>query len=182
MGDLAIDAQGRLIAAGAVDVELGSRLSLIAYDPITGSNSNGFAPATGGSSKNVTSTVTITAVNDAPTLSDLGGAANHAENTAATRLYAAGVVIDPHSTNFSTGRLRVQTIDGLPTDRLAFRTGNDAPSLVINQSPLSYTRNNRALKLVAPSTDNRPRTLSFQIKDPAGALSPLVTRVVNVIN
>jgi len=57
-------------------------------------------------------TLTITAVNDAPLLSGIGGSVEYARNTAAIQLASTAVVRDIDSPNFSGGKLLIRVTSG----------------------------------------------------------------------
>lgn len=80
-----------------------------------------------GASALVSKTVSVTATNDAPTLSDMGAAVSYTENAVATILSSSLATADVDSADYNTGVLTVSiTVGGTATDLLEIRNQGNA--------------------------------------------------------
>jgi hypothetical protein len=70
-----------------------------------------------------TKSVAVTAVNDAPVISNIGVAVNYKQNTAPVSVAGSAVVTDPDSANFQGGSLTVSLISGgIAADEVGIRS------------------------------------------------------------
>ena len=70
-----------------------------------------------------TKTVDVTAVNDAPVISNIGAAVNYKQNTAPVVVSGSAVVGDPDSANFQGGALTVSLVSGgIAADEVGIRS------------------------------------------------------------
>jgi hypothetical protein len=157
-----------------------------------------------------TATLKITAVNDAPLLSNISGSVGYTLNSGAIQLAGSATVSDIDSKNFASGRLLVQVASGVDAgNRLEIRgsvfTRNgsqllrsgvvigtvDSDGVGLNALKITFTSNATpwiARQLVRAiyfrtvgSTSTATRSLTFSLSDGDGGLSATRTRQVQVM-
>ncbi|MBX7186710.1 MAG: cadherin-like domain-containing protein [Vicinamibacteria bacterium] len=141
----------------------------------------------------VTSTINVTAVNDAPVVT-AGGTLNYTENQAATAIDTTITVTDPDNANLTGATVQITGNYANGNDVLSYATALgitgvfSAPTGTLTLSGTTTVANYQtALRNVRYSnTSENPttgaRTISWQVNDGAGVnnLSSLVTSTINV--
>ena len=91
------------------------------------------------STATATASISVTDVNDAPTVGLPSGSVSYVENVTYVLLDAAATVVDPDSADFAGGTLTVSLVTGYSEDRLGIRhQGNGAGQIGVSGNLVSY--------------------------------------------
>jgi hypothetical protein len=114
-----------------------------------------------------TATITVNAVNDAPTIGGMGGTLAYTENAAATIIDGSGVTVsDIDSSNFNGGSLTVSfTANGTVADQLAVNNqGTSNGQISVSGTTVSYNPNSGPTYIVGTlsgGSNGAPLVITF---------------------
>jgi hypothetical protein len=140
----------------------------------TGGTSNGGSDTT---SLNISSTVSITPVNDAPQIALPGGALSYTENDNPKVIDSGATATDVDSANFDTGKLTVDfSAGGTADDRLAIRD-EGAGSDQIGVSGSNVTYGGVVIGTVAGGDGTTPLVVTFNASSSPAAAQALMRNI-----
>jgi hypothetical protein len=164
----------------------------------------------GGTSVLQSKLVNVVSVNEAPQLTNLGGAVNFTRSGPAVLLASAATITDTDTPVFTGGQLRFHNTNGLAVDLLSIRTsssltvsagnvsyngsvfgtvsgGTGTTALVISfNAQASLARVQLLLRSIQFSSttstaSTTPRSISVTLEDGFGGQTPLQTKLVNIL-
>ena len=176
--------------SGAVAVTNGSVTlaagNVLTFTPTAGFN--GAVPAfsytvlSGGVTETANISVTVNAVNSAPTITGMGGTLAYTENGAAAIIDGSVTVGDVNSANFNTGSLTVSfTANGTASDQLSIiANGSGGTQIAISGSSLRYGGSGSGSEIgtFTGGTGSTPLVITFNSNN---ATSAAIERVIESI-